>query len=46
MTEALYDSHEMWEGAVGGSYMVNGNLAFVAGWHSDYAWGLGVKLSF
>ncbi|WP_197281946.1 multicopper oxidase domain-containing protein [Dethiosulfatarculus sandiegensis] len=46
MTGALYDSHERWEGSLGLSYMLNGNLSLVARWHSDFAWGVGVKLSF
>lgn len=44
--EADFDTHEEWEGSVGLTYLINRNLSLAARWHSDYQWGVGVKLFF
>ena len=44
--EARYDTHERWEGEVGLSYMINGHVSLVGKWHSEYAWGAGLNISF
>lgn len=44
--EAQYDTHDLWEGEAGLSYMVNGNVSLIAKWHSEYGWGGGLRVSF
>jgi CopA family copper-resistance protein len=44
--EAQYDTHDLWEGEVGLSYMINGHVSLVGKWHSEYGWGGGLNISF
>ncbi len=44
--EAQYDTHDLWEGEAGLSYLVNGNVSLIAKWHSEYGWGGGLRVSF
>jgi CopA family copper-resistance protein len=44
--ETEYDTHDMWEGAVGASYTVSKSVDFVAQWHSEFQWGGGIRVSF
>jgi CopA family copper-resistance protein len=44
--EAQYDTHELWEGEVGLSYMISGHVSLIGKWHSEYGWGGGLNISF
>jgi hypothetical protein len=44
--EAQYDTHDLWEGSAGLNYRVQKNFSLIALWHSDYDWGVGVKIPF
>jgi len=44
--EARYDTHDLWEGKVGLSYLICKNTSATVIWHSDYAWGAGLKIRF
>ncbi len=44
--DVRYDSHERWEGSVGLSYVLAKNLSVMVQWHSKYAWGAGLLVSF
>jgi hypothetical protein len=44
--EAQYDTHDLWEGRTGLNYTVHKNFSLIALWHSDYDWGVGVKIPF
>jgi CopA family copper-resistance protein len=44
--EAQYDTEELWEGAVGLSYMFSKSFSLKGQWHSDYGWGGGVQIRF
>ncbi|MFH2124985.1 MAG: multicopper oxidase domain-containing protein [Pseudomonadota bacterium] len=44
--EVQYDTHDLWEGEAGLSYMINGNVSLIAKWHSEYGWGGGLRVSF
>ena len=43
---AQYDTHDMWEGRAGLSYIVHECLSLVAQWHSDYSFGGGLRIRF
>ncbi len=44
--EVRYDTHDLWEGKAGLTYMVHKNFSVSALWHSDYAWGAGLQIRF
>ena len=44
--EAQYDTHDLWEGRAGLSYIVSKTLSLLAQWHSDYGWGGGLRIRF
>ncbi len=44
--EAQYDTHDMWEGRAGLSYMVHKHFSLVGQWHSDYGLGGGLQIRF
>jgi len=44
--EAEYDSHTKWEGEITLSYQVSRGFAVIGQWHSDFAWGAGIRLMF
>jgi CopA family copper-resistance protein len=44
--DARYDTHEMWEGRVGMSYMVQKNFSVIVQWHSTYGFGTGLQVEF
>ncbi len=44
--ETEYDTHDMWEGAVGASYTVSKHFDIIAQWHSEFRWGGGIRVSF
>lgn len=46
MGEVEYDTHDLWEGKVGLSYMLNRNFSISAVWHSDFLWGAGLNIRF
>jgi len=44
--EAEYDTHEQCEGKADLSYTISRDFSALAGWHSDYGWGVGVQVRF
>ncbi|MEO8350592.1 MAG: multicopper oxidase domain-containing protein [Chthoniobacteraceae bacterium] len=44
--EIRYDTHDYWEGRVHLDYMLNKYAAVIGQWHSDYGWGVGMRLMF
>lgn len=44
--EAEYDTHTQWEGKIEMSYMVARNFSLIANWHSEYAFGAGIRILF
>ena len=44
--EARYDTHDLWEGHAGLSYMLGKSSSLIAQWHSDYGWGGGLQWRF
>lgn len=44
--EAQYDTHDIWEGLAGLSYMVHKYFSIVGQWHSDYGFGGGLQIRF
>ena len=46
MGEVEYDTHDLWEGKVGLSYLVHKNISLKAAWHSDFLWGAGLQIRF
>ncbi len=44
--EAQYDTHDLWEGRVSLSYLLNRDISLVAQWHSDYGFGGGLRFRF
>jgi hypothetical protein len=44
--EVQYDSHDHWEGKIGLSYLISKDISFVAGWHSEYEFGVGLQVRF
>ena len=41
-----YDTHDDLEGRVHLDYMLNKNAAVIGQWHSDYGWGVGLRVRF
>lgn len=44
--EAQYDSHDLWEGKAGLSYIVSKNVSLLVQWDSDFGWGGGLRVWF
>jgi CopA family copper-resistance protein len=44
--EAQYDTHDMWEGHVRLSYLVQKNFSIIGQYHSDYGVGAGIEIQF
>ncbi|MEE8329517.1 MAG: multicopper oxidase domain-containing protein [Thermodesulfovibrionia bacterium] len=44
--ESQYDTHDLWEGRAGLSYLVHKNFTLVGQWHSDYGFGGGLQIRF
>ncbi len=44
--EVRYDTHDYWEERVHLDYMLNKNASILGQWHSDYGWGVGLRLRF
>lgn len=44
--EAQYDTHDLWEGRAGLSYIISKAFSLIAQWHSDYGWGGGLRIRF
>jgi hypothetical protein len=44
--EAEYDTHDLWEGKAGLSYLVSKNISLLGQWHSEFAWGGGIQVRF
>lgn len=44
--EVEYDTHDYWEGRVHLDYTVSKNAAVIGQWHSDYGWGVGLRVRF
>lgn len=45
-TEAQYDTHTRWEGAVGLDFILTRQSALQVRWNSDYSWGAGLSIRF
>jgi len=41
-----YDTHDYWEGRVHLDYTVSKNAAIIGQWHSEYGWGVGLRVRF
>ena len=44
--EVEYDTHDDWEGRVHLDYTLSKNAAVIGQWHSDYGWGVGLRVLF
>ncbi|MEF9438035.1 MAG: hypothetical protein L0922_04575 [Candidatus Mariimomonas ferrooxydans] len=44
--KSQYDTHDLWEGSAGLSYLVHKNFTLVGQWHSDYGFGGGLQIRF
>jgi CopA family copper-resistance protein len=44
--DAEYDTHNLWEGRAGVSYIVSKTFSLLVQWHSDYSWGGGLRIRF
>jgi len=44
--EVQYDTHDHWEGRVHLDYTVSKNAAIIGQWHSEYGWGVGLRVRF
>jgi CopA family copper-resistance protein len=44
--EAQYDTHDLWEGRAGLSYMVHKYVSLLGQWHSDFGFGGGLQVRF
>ena len=44
--EVRYDTHDEWEKRVHLDYMVGKNASLLGQWHSDYGWGVGLRVRF
>ena len=44
--EAEYDTHDLWEGCSGLSYMVHKHFSIIGQWHSHYGFGGGLRIWF
>jgi FtsP/CotA-like multicopper oxidase with cupredoxin domain len=44
--EVQYDTHDLWEGKTGMSYLLTKNVSLLGQWHSEFGWGGGVQVRF
>ena len=44
--EVEYDTHDYWEGRVHLDYMLHKNASIIGQWHTDYGWGVGLRVRF
>lgn len=44
--EVRYDTHDYWEERVHLDYMLSKNASILGQWHSDYGWGVGLRVRF
>jgi len=44
--EVQYDTHDLWEGKAGMSYLLTKHVSLLGQWHSEYGWGGGVQVRF
>jgi len=44
--EVYYDIHDSWEGRVNLAYTLSRSTSVVSQWHSDYGWGVGMRIRF
>ena len=44
--EVQYDTHDLWEGKTGMSYLLTKHLSLLGQWHSEYGWGGGLQVRF
>ena len=44
--EIQYDTHDLWEGKTGLSYMVTKSVSLLGQWHSEFGWGGGLQVRF
>lgn len=45
-SEVEYDTHDRWEGRVNLAYTLSRSTSVIGQWHSDYGWGLGLRIRF
>ena len=44
--EVQYDTHDLWEGKAGVSYLLTKHVSLLGQWHSEFGWGGGVRVRF
>ena len=44
--EIQYDTHDLWEGKTGLSYMLTRSVSLLGQWHSEFGWGGGIQVRF
>ena len=44
--EVEYDTHDLWEGKLGLSYMLTKHVSLLGQWHSEFGWGGGFQVHF
>jgi hypothetical protein len=44
--EVQYDTHDLWEGKTGLSYVLAKNISLLGQWHSEFGWGGGLQVRF
>ena len=44
--EIQYDTHDLWEGKTGLSYMLTKSVSLLGQWHSEFGWGGGIQVRF
>jgi len=44
--EVEYDTHDLWEGRVGVSYVLSKRFSLMVNWHSEFMWGAGLQVRF
>jgi FtsP/CotA-like multicopper oxidase with cupredoxin domain len=44
--EIQYDTHDLWEGKTGLSYVISKSVSLMGQWHSEYGWGGGLQVRF
>ncbi|MBE2285110.1 MAG: multicopper oxidase domain-containing protein [Prosthecobacter sp.] len=44
--EVEYDTHDRWEGRVNLAYTLSRSTSVIGQWHSDYGWGVGIRVRF
>lgn len=45
-TEVEYDTHDLWEARMSLAYTLSRSTSVIGQWHSDYGWGLGLRVRF